>query len=99
MSAPKIVPNLEGTWPHDVAKEHPDAWIGLTDEQAHYALEVLPPIYFRGGFAVSEAAYHTASGEPAYWCVVKAGDRFYGRDLPISQAPAEAATLRQAVAS
>ena len=40
-------------WVWDRAKHSP-AWVRATAEEADYCLNVLPPIMFAGGFAVSE---------------------------------------------
>lgn len=57
----------------------PDGWQELTEERADEFLCVLPPIYFPGGFAVSEPHNHTPEGIPTYQCVVTIGARYFGR--------------------
>lgn len=94
MDSPEIIPNPKNAWPFDLGKKHPDAWIEMSEEHATYSLEVLPPIYFRGGFAVSEPAWHNEHDEPVYWCVVKAGSKHYGRHLTVREAPAAALALK-----
>ena len=44
-------------------------WHEITQADAEYCCDVLPPILFPGGFAVSEAANHNAEGEAVYLCV------------------------------
>jgi hypothetical protein len=53
------------------APEH--TWAEIDSDAYWEALEVLPPIYFPGGFAVSEAMTANAKGEEVYLCVVTIG--------------------------
>jgi hypothetical protein len=58
---------LKAAWDYKAPK--PWDWQSITEADADYCLEVLPPIYFRGGFAVSEPVIHDESGRPVYLCV------------------------------
>lgn len=46
-------------------------WREIDQEAADEVLCVLPPIYFVGGFAMSEPFDHTAAGVPLYYCVIR----------------------------
>jgi uncharacterized protein DUF1419 len=90
-----IEQNEAARWPFDVMAENPDTWVRITPEDYDYMLNVLPPIYFSGGFAVSEAYDDDPeTGEPRYATVVQAGFKFYVRHLPKSRMAAEATALR-----
>lgn len=47
-----------------------DSWRRITEQDYWYCLEVLPPIYVPGGFAVSEPVTSTDSGEVVYLVVL-----------------------------
>jgi hypothetical protein len=48
----------------------------------YYFLEVLPPIYVKGGFLVDEPLSHTKEGEPIYYFFFSVGEqprkKYYG---------------------
>jgi hypothetical protein len=67
-----------------------DQWHEITEEDADYCLGVLPPIYFRGGFAVSEPVIHNAKNEPVYLCVVRARGQLFARLASITEVESEA---------
>lgn len=84
-----------------ISEEHPDSWCRIGDGWAMEALEVLPPIYFRGGFAVSEAVTSDLTGAVMYLCVVTVhgtSDAYYCRVLSIKDATEQAPRLRASVA-
>jgi len=58
---------LKAAWDYKAPK--PWGWRKITKADANYCLEVLPPIYFSGGFAVSEPVIHDGAGRPVYLCV------------------------------
>lgn len=60
-------------------KQPRDEWHRITQDDADYCLEVLPPIYFRGGFAVSEPVMHNDEGEAIYLCVREERGKFSAR--------------------
>ena len=74
-------------------------WCEITPEARDYLLEVLPPIYLNGAFAVSEPARHTADGVPVYCTVLTCKGRSYARELPVNVAESEARALRAALLS
>ena len=55
---------------------------------------VLPPIYFEGGFAVSEAQDHDRNGVARYGCLAKFGKKCYMKYMSIAEAPSEVKALR-----
>lgn len=81
------------------------AWVEVTAETWWHFLEVLPPIYFPGGFWVSEDADHDNDGCPINAALVKIGDadepgsRYFIRELRRNKATAaaEAEALRELV--
>ena len=87
-----------GVWPFGpiTASRHEgrDSWHESDHEFAMYCLEVLPPLYFKGGFCVSEAASHTADGSPIYCAVVGIGKRWFAREMDIRLCAGQAALLR-----
>lgn len=70
---------------------------GAADYCLCYCLCVLPPIYFPGGFAVSEPIRHTLGDEPVYCCVVSLGERWFAREMTIKQASAHVRELRDLI--
>lgn len=96
-ATPEILAGHLAEWPFPIMAAHPAAWVEISETHADYCLEVLPPHYYAGGFAVSEASHSTPEGEPVYVCVVTAGARYFARHLPLSRASVEAARLRAAV--
>jgi len=58
---------LTAAWDYKAPK--PWSWHKITQADADYCLEVLPPIYFSGGFAVSEPVMHDERGRPIYLCI------------------------------
>lgn len=85
----KIINSL-GIWPCPALGE--DFTAGLNqwrevDEATHdYFRAVLPPIYFNGGFFVSEPCRHIGD-EPTYNAVATVGGRYFMRELPESHGP------------
>jgi len=86
--------DLRTVWPFDKLR-HPCAeWAEIAEEHYWHALEVLPPLYFRGGFAIGEAANHTADDVPVHCCIVTVRGRYFARELPMDIAAREAEALR-----
>lgn len=62
----------EHVYPREVGKV-----VEITEEQAEYMLNVLPPIYGSGCFAVSEPYSHTDEGRARYhWCAKRGAKHF-----------------------
>jgi len=81
-------------WPFKRADEAPTLWHEMTEKDWWYCLEVLPPIYFAGGFAVSEAYGNDEQGRATYWCCVQVGSRYFGKHMAVAEMPAAARELR-----
>lgn len=71
-----------------------DTWTETTEEHYYEALEAVPPIYFRGGFAMGEA--HSGGGTIYYAFSVVDG-RYFARLLSLAEAPAAVAALRATI--
>ena len=97
MSALLIEHSTVNEWPWGACDAHPGAWVECSAEHWMYCLEVLPPIYFAGGFAVSEAVRDGATGAPVYLCLVHIGSRYFARELTLYEAAQEARLLRAAL--
>lgn len=69
-------PGLKAAWDYNAPK--PWDWREITEADMDYVLQVLPPIYFRGGFACSEPVIHDENGRPVYLCVRCDGPRYDG---------------------
>jgi hypothetical protein len=50
--------------------------VEIDEEQYHYMLDVLPPIYARGCFAMGEPVAHTTDGVTFHWAG-KCCDRYF----------------------
>lgn len=70
--------------------------VPVTEEHYWYALEVLPPIYGRGCFAMGEAADHTPTGETVYYCFRAKGNQFTAFYGTLPEAEAAFAEARRA---
>lgn len=57
----------------------PDVWAQISEEAYWEALEILPPIYFPRGFAVSEPSCHNAEGRPVYLLVRTISGQHFAR--------------------
>lgn len=90
----RIAERAEGMNYWKAAGNDSTAWHPMTADEAEYCLNVLPPIYFSGGFAVSEPLRHDAKGRPVYLCVVRVGPVPYCRELALSDAADCALKLR-----
>lgn len=90
----RVNANEQGARCWDAARDNQDAWSKGTEEEYWYCLEVLPPIMFAGGFAVSEAIRHNADGRAVYLAVVQVQGVNYFRELTVPQMAAEAEGLR-----
>jgi len=58
---------LKAAWDYQAPKPWP--WREIPEADADYCEGVLPPIYFSGGFAVSEPVTDDERGRPIYLCV------------------------------
>lgn len=97
MSEPVLLTDSTKEWPFPIMDANPDAFVEISEETYWYCLEVLPPLYFPGGFAVSEAQRHTAEGAPVYACIFPAGGRYFARYRTLPQAAADAPMVRAKV--
>lgn len=94
---PPIV-QLGSAWPWPVVSDFRDRWHESTQEHHEYGLGVLPPIYFPGGFFVSEAATHDRRGVPVYAAWVEIGGRYFVREIPRDKHAEALAELRAELA-
>lgn len=88
-------------WPHPLAEllRHAgrSTWIEVSEEFNEHSLNVLPPIYVRGGFFVSEPADHDPDGVAIYALNVKCAGRFFMRECRRDKAAEAIADLYRAV--
>lgn len=75
-----------GQWPPTAVEANPTEWCEINEEHYWYFLEVLPPIDYAGGFAVSEPWTHTAEGLPTYLCISTVRGKHYARHATIGDA-------------
>ena len=68
---------LKAAWDYKAPKPWP--WRAITEADADYCLEALPPIYFSGGFAVSEPVMHDDADRPVYLCVRRERSHTHGQ--------------------
>jgi hypothetical protein len=80
-------------WVWDRAKHSP-AWVRAKPEEADYCLNVLPPVLFAGGFAVSEPIRDDDLGRPVYLTIVTAGGKVWAKELAREDMAKEAKALR-----
>jgi len=80
-------------WVWDRAKHSP-AWVRVKPEEADYCLNVLPPICFPGGFAVSEPIRFDHLERHVYLAIVSAGGKVWAKELASADMAAEAQALR-----
>jgi hypothetical protein len=87
-----------GVWPWDAVRENPGQWCAISEEHAEYCLNVLPPIYFDGGFAVGEAIDgEIGTGTPRYLALTRRNDRPYATGpVTIAEASRRAREFRGA---
>ncbi|MCC7075376.1 MAG: DUF1419 domain-containing protein [Deltaproteobacteria bacterium] len=57
-------------------RESQGVLVEITEEQHDYMLNVLPPIYARGCFAMGEPVAHSADGVTFHWAG-KRGEQFF----------------------
>lgn len=76
-----------------------DVWVEVSDDFRQQALEVLPPIYRRGGFLVSEPYTHNAEGRPVYAGFATIGGRDFARYATPSDFERLAAELRASLST
>lgn len=98
-----------GQWPFpavtEARKSGKPIWVEINEKHADEVLGVLPPLYFKGGFMVSEPATHVirdGKEMPVYAAVVSvnrslAAPRYFMRELPFCDAVEAAAELRAAI--
>jgi len=90
-------------YPWTAAKDNPGAWCSITETYYWELLNVLPPLYFPGGFAVSEPIRDSDQGT-IYLCVVTKGDpdnplrkpEYFCKATTIAEAAREVPILRAA---
>lgn len=63
----------------DAIRDAGPTWAEIDEEAFSEALDVLPPRYFPGGFAVSEAVCDDHEGRVMYLCVVTKQRRHFAR--------------------
>lgn len=80
-----MIINLGDAWPFpavdDARRRGERTWFQVSQARYDYFIEVLPPIYFPGGFFVSEAASHDDRGVPIYSAFVEIAGRYYCREF------------------
>ena len=81
--------------PWKAAASDPESWHATTFDRAEELLNVMPPIYFPGGFAVGEAIRHDSEGRAVYLAVAMTPGCTWVRELAIKDAPAAVVALRQ----
>jgi len=90
-------------WPFPAVTDHRlagrDAWREISEACADEFLNVLPPIYCKGGFMVSEAADDDARGVPIYACVARAGGSYWMREVARDKADEAIQALKSALES
>ena len=94
-------------WPQITEARHQAApgmkWVEVTEDDAEYSLNVLPPIilpgakFWGGAFMVGEAASALPSGEPTYTAFVNMAGRWFACDLAKSEYHAAFFALARAV--
>lgn len=82
----KIEPAVNPEQPWSRLCEDGDPWHPCSEALAIHMRDCVPPISFRGGFAVGEAHADTAEGETIYLCFRRIGDARYCRYASIRQA-------------
>lgn len=68
-----------------VRDAHGRQWTEVSEDVYQSSLDVLPPIYFPGGFFVGEAANSDERGVPTYHAFVKRGGRFFLRECAVDK--------------
>jgi len=91
----RVVTGTTEQQPWEAAKANRGAWVEVSEERWSYCLEVLPPIYYPGGFAVSEASWHDGRGRAVYLCLSTVNGKHYAQEMTIADAVRETAALRQ----
>jgi len=71
--------------PWTVAKADPTRWHEISAAKVEELNNVLPPIDFSGGFAVSEAIRHDGAAA-VYLCVVNVGGKWWAKESTIAAA-------------
>lgn len=100
---PVIDRTTVGTWPWDACgvKYNPctwrDAWCEISEEHYYYCLEVLPPLYVEGGFAVSEPLTNDADGRAVYLVCAHVGRGYFARVSTKADAAGHVRALRDAL--
>ncbi len=73
-------------------------WREVSESFYWQALEVLPPIYSKGGFMVSEAWSHTADNRPLYAGFAEVGSRHFATISTVADFPAKREYLTRCLA-
>lgn len=83
------------SWPDCLSTEARETWHEVTERVSDYFLNVLPPKYFRGGFACSEpVCYDSEAGAETFQCFVRVAGRPLTRVCTLAQAEREGELLR-----
>lgn len=92
------IEDLGAAWPWPRVSEARRAgeptWFETTEERWWHLLEVLPPVYFAGGFCMGEPADSDARGVAVHAAVLRIRGRFFVRELPLDRCAEEARRLR-----
>lgn len=95
---PKPIKPLGDAWPWPAASDDRESWHETNEERWWYALEVLPPIYFEGGFFMGEPAIHDRRGVPVHAAFVKMAGRYFVREIPTDKHAEALKELRESLA-
>lgn len=76
-------------WPWDVSKvaylARDRSWVQTDESGYYYCLNVMPPIYREGCFAVSEPMWHTRDDRPIYLWLRICGDTHQCRYATVAE--------------
>lgn len=104
MSAKIIDSKHQWPWPlvSDLRRAGQTAWVEVDEDAAYQMLTAVPPLYFRGGFFMGEAATHilhprTSDMIPVYAAVVKIDERHFVREVPTTTVQSAVQELREAL--
>ena len=79
----RAIIDLLGEWPFPIAPEIVGHWLIISEEHRDAMNGALPPIYFKGGWFMGEAARHDLRGVAVHAAVVHRGDTYYMREVAI----------------
>lgn len=105
VTGPALIVAVPEAWPVEaMADDYRNArnvWREVPETFYWEMLEVLPPIYQRGGFLVSEPYMHetTAEGDQGVYAgIAQGGDRYFARYCTVPEFSGRVAELRAALA-